>query len=267
MDFTIVTPSYNSGSYIRQTILSVLTQKDVRIQYVVQDSCSADDTYQIIEDITKSDVMRAFIDRGSTFALKSEKDSGQSNAINRGFRDAEGRFLAWVNADDFYYPDALSLAKRELEKEAGQGMIYGDINYVSQAGAVLKRRSGIPFSYRTLLEAWCFIPQPSAFWTKTLWANVGQLNEELHLCMDYDFWLRCGLKVTPRYIPHVFAGYRIMSSSKTGASPLIAMPEALMVGRRYGAPYVSRMRLASWFMRIGLFSVVRVAARKLLKTA
>jgi len=171
---------------------------------------------------------------GITFRWLSEKDRGQTDALVKGFRLAQGEILAWLNSDDTYLPGALQAATTFFRGHPDTALMYGDATYRDTAGA----RIG---SYRTAafdldrLAAANIICQPAAFFRSTAFDAVGGLNETLHFAMDYDLWIRIGRHFSCRHISQVLATYRLHESSKTvNTDTLISnSEESLAVARRH----------------------------------
>lgn len=263
-DFTVVVPCFNKKEYVAAALHSILSQDNVVVQIVFMDGGSSDGSVEVAQKtLLQSEESQRRRKVGWEFSITSEKDRGQSHAINKGLLSARGRYLCWLNADDCYYPGALSSAKRYFESNPGIGLVYGDLDCIDEKGDVIKRRPSREWNRRHLLNSYCYIPQPATFWRSELTSIVGLLDVKLHFAMDYDYWLRMSEHTSVQRIPILFAAIRIMSGTKTGLSPLNAMPEALRVGRRHGSRYLSNFRVAYWLWRIGLQGVVRVVAKRI----
>lgn len=199
---TIVTPSYNQGEYIRDTIESVLNQTYDNIEYIVMDGGSTDETV---------DILKSYGDR---IKWVSEKDGGQADAVNKGIRAAEGEVIGWLNSDDTYYPDAVVQAVEALLSHPDSDMVYGEGAYIDRKGNVTGRYNTKMFDYNELANE-CFICQPTAFFTRDIAVKVGLLNADLQLCMDYEFWMRIGKNGKVLYIPELLATSRMYEENKT----------------------------------------------------
>jgi hypothetical protein len=182
---SIVTPSYNQGSFLEKTIQSVLEQEYPNLQYIVIDGDSDDSSV---------DIIRRYESHMDHWV--SEQDTGQSDAINKGFRRANGDILGWLNSDDFLQPGALFEVARAFEQAPDNtGMIIGQATILDETGEEIYKTPGIEFDYERLLT-WPepqFL-QPACFFTREAWSQCGPLREDLDYCMDLDLWLKIASK-------------------------------------------------------------------------
>jgi glycosyltransferase involved in cell wall biosynthesis len=219
---SIVTPSFNQGRFIRETIESVLAQGYPHVEYLVMDGGSTDETVKILQE---------FDDR---LAWVSEPDRGQADAINKGWRRAQGSVLAYLNSDDTYLPDAVERAVACLEEHPEVGAVYGEGYHVNEAGAILERYPTEPFSMERLQET-CFICQPTVFLRREIVERVGYLDESLHFCLDYDLWIRIGRVARFVYTPHFLANTRLHGDTKTlGQRARVHTEIMRMIQHHYG---------------------------------
>lgn len=222
----IITPSYNTGAHVRAAVRSVFEQDHPEIDYLVLDGGSTDGTVE---------VLRSF---GPRLKWVSERDRGQADAINRGFRQTRGDVLGWLNSDDAYSPGAVRAAAEFLGAHPDVAMVYGDADFIDAAGnrigpcAHVERR----FSRRRLLNYSDFVVQPAAFFRRSAFEAVGGLDPSLNWAMDYDLWLKfadAGFRVA--YLPRVLANYRWLGDSKSAAGGWGRLREVDAVARRHGA--------------------------------
>lgn len=219
---SVVTPSFNQGRFIRETIESVLAQRYPHIEYLVMDGGSTDDTVKILQE---------YDDR---LTWVSERDGGQAEAINNGWRRARGTIVAYLNSDDTYLPDAVERSVACLLEHPGAGVAYGEGYHVDEAGKVLERYPTEPFGAARLEET-CFICQPTVFLRRAVVEQVGYLDESLRYCMDYDLWIRIARRASFAYTPHYLATTRLHADTKTLGQRGPAHAEILrMVHRHYG---------------------------------
>jgi glycosyltransferase involved in cell wall biosynthesis len=229
---SIVTPSYNQAEYLEATIQSVLGQSYPAIEYIILDAGSNDDSKQIIERYARQ---LAF--------WQSKKDKGQTDAINQGFAQAKGKYLAWLNADDVYQPHAVEEAVSYLEHHPQVGLVYGDADFINSQGRVIGRFPARQTDYPKLMRGYVHIPQQAAFWRADLWRDVAPLDPSFYFAMDYDLWLRLAKRSTLHYHPRVWAQFRMHAASKTVKDDLRAWPEMLTAHQRQGGKWLSAIRM------------------------
>jgi glycosyltransferase involved in cell wall biosynthesis len=214
---SIVTPSFNQGKFLAKTIESVIGQAgDFLIDYIIVDGASSDNSVDIIRQYEEMLLHGEWpINcRGIRYRWLSEADKGQSDALGKGFRMAEGDIFAWLNSDDTYLSGALQNVADTFHSSPGIALIYGDAHYCGNAGSIIGRYRTEKFDYGKL--AWFnFICQPSTFFRRDVFEAVGGLDDSLHFAMDYDLWLRIGKRFPCRYLPLFLSTYRLHESSKT----------------------------------------------------
>jgi glycosyltransferase involved in cell wall biosynthesis len=223
---TIVTPSYNQGRFIRETIESVLSQDYPHIEYLVFDGGSTDETL---------DILKGYDNR--LFWI-SEPDRGQAHAINKGLKRAKGSLVAWLNSDDVYLAGAIAKAVTYLNENPRLGMAYGEAYHVDEHGRVIDRYPTELFDPQRLIET-CHICQPATFMRREAIHEIGYLDESLQYCIDYDLWIRLSKKYPLGLIPSYLAHSRLHSDCKTIRQRIAAYKEAVEVlYRHYGfAPW------------------------------
>ena len=199
---SIITPSFNQGEFIRDTIESVLNQTYDNIEYLVMDGGSTDDTVSILKEY------------GDRIIWVSEQDEGQADAVNKGLKIASGEIIGWLNSDDTYYPDAVEKAVNAFLEHPDYDMIYGEGDYTNKQGEIIGRYNTHVFDYGELAND-CLICQPTAFFTKEIVEKSGRLKKELQLCMDYELWMRIGKIGKILYIPECLATSRMYEDNKT----------------------------------------------------
>lgn len=241
LTISIVTPSYNQGNYIEDTYNSILKQKlGDGLEYIIVDANSTDNTLEItrqfIPKFKKNNIKVKFI---------REKDKGQSDAINKGWRLSEGDILGYLNSDDFYEEDMLSVVIDYFEQNPKVKWVYGGWQLTNASGKVIKIFQPHPFTQAELLNH-NFIGQPSCFFRREILFLVGYLNINLHLSMDYDFWLRIGSKYTPGYIEKIISNSRLHPNCKSRKYEASQAVEMLKVASQY-TPVISRERLSQYY--------------------
>ncbi len=243
---SIITPSWNQGRFIDETIKSVLSQEgDFSLDYIIIDGGSTDDSVEVIrryERMLKEGRWQKRC-RSIRYRWVSEKDHGQTDAIMKGFRMAEGDILAWLNSDDTYLSGALLKAVDVFVREPNVSVLYGKAHFTDSDSNVIGKYPTEQFNYRRL-AMFNFICQPSTLFRKSALAEVGDLDTSLHYVMDYDLWIRLAGKYYFKYLPEFLSTYRLHEESKT-LSPSTALAnhkEALdMVSKYYGWSPLNRV--------------------------
>jgi Glycosyl transferase family 2 len=217
---SIVTPSYNQGRYIEETIQSILSQSYPNLEYIVVDGGSNDNTVEILK---KYEGHLTWI---------SEKDRGQADAINKGFQMAKGEIMAWLNSDDTYLPGAVHHAVGYLEAHPEVGMLYGEGYHIDEDGELIERYYTEPFDYQRLGEV-CFICQPTVFLRAEVIRTVGPLDITLDYCLDYDYWMRIAKHFRIGYLDKYLANTRLHLDTKTLSKRVEVHQETLQVVKRH----------------------------------
>ena len=220
---SIVTPSLNQARFIEETIESVLSQDYPHLEYIVVDGGSTDGTHE---------VLRRY---GGRLQWISEADSGQAQAINKGFGLARGGILAWLNSDDTYLPGAVSAAVEHLTAHPTCAMVYGEGYLIDERGAAIRRFPATePFDLWKLVYVIDFILQQTTFFRRTALDAVGYLDEDLHWGLDWDLFIRIGKRFPVDYLPREMANLREHREAKTFSGGRRRLGELLEVMRRHG---------------------------------
>ncbi|GAB4542647.1 MAG: hypothetical protein Fur0020_12080 [Thermodesulfovibrionia bacterium] len=203
---SIITPSFNHGRFIEETIKSVLSQDYPNIEYIVVDGGSNDNTIEVLEKY--SDRIRYI----------SEPDEGQADAINKGIQMTSGELIAWLNSDDTYNPGTITRVVERFLFYPELVMLYGDAHYIDENGNTIGVYPSKPFDLHQLAHE-CFICQPTTFLRRDALNKIGLLDTGLHTCMDYDLWIRIGRRFSNDYIHYLkgefLANSRMYPQNKT----------------------------------------------------
>jgi glycosyltransferase involved in cell wall biosynthesis len=232
---SIVTPSYNQGAFIEETIRSVLDQNYPNLEYIVMDGGSTDGTLEILH---KYD---------GRIRWSSEKDHGQTDAINKGMGMASGEIRAYLNSDDLYQPGALLKVGQFFRDHPEAMWLSGRCQTIDAVGKEIRR----PFtaykhfwlglhSYHVLLVL-NYVAQPATFWRRAAAERIGPLNETLFYTMDYEYWLRLGAHYPLHALPEPVARFRVHTTSKSGNTVHLQFDEELAVAGQFGQGLVTRL--------------------------
>lgn len=219
---TIVTPSYNQGGFLEQTICSVLDQDYLNIEYIVIDGGSTDNSLEILHKY--ADHLEFW---------ESIADRGQAHAINKGLQRANGEILGWLNSDDVLLPGTVNRIATAFEKHPEVEVIYGRIERINDRGEVIPTpllpKDKVVFS-KQLIVGECVVNQPGSFWRRRIMEKDGLLDESLVYALDYEYWIRLALSgAVFLRLPDVVAQFRLSSFSKTVGNTAMMAHEQLHV--------------------------------------
>jgi glycosyltransferase involved in cell wall biosynthesis len=235
---SIITPSYNQGKYLDETMRSVLEQDYPHIEYLVIDGGSTDNTV---------DVIRSHENKLAYWC--SEKDRGQTDAINKGFARAKGQILAYINSDDTYNPGAVRQAVNYLREHPDVGVVYSDLNFIDANSRVIGKFPAAQTDLRKLRRGYVHVPQPATFFRADFWKQVGPLDSTFFFAMDYDLWVRLAAVTKLQYLPGpIWANFRMHLDAKTINADERCWPEMLRVHYRDGGSFFSPI-VAKYYAR------------------
>jgi glycosyltransferase involved in cell wall biosynthesis len=182
---SIVTPCYNHEQFIEETIRSVLLQQYPNLEFFVMDGGSKDKSPEIIRKYAP--FLTGWV---------SERDRGQSHAINKGLAQVTGDIIAYINSDDYYLPGAFKKVAEFCLNNPKADLIHGRCRYINVSGAKIGEQMANIYRYEDILDLWDVwwakrqFVQPEVFWTKRIANKVGNFREELDHVFDYDYWVR-----------------------------------------------------------------------------
>jgi glycosyltransferase involved in cell wall biosynthesis len=225
---SIITPSFNQGDFIEETILSVLSQEYPDLEYLVMDGGSSDATLSVLKKYS------------GKITWFSEPDHGQTDAINKGLRRATGSIVGYLNADDLLLPSALKKVAQRFTNDPQTWWVTGKCQIVDEENNEIRRPITV---YKNILLRWRsfssllmtnYISQPATFWRREALESLGFLDESLRYVMDYEYWLRLYSKHPPSFIPEYLAAFKIHRNSKTtstGHKDIYVAEEKIVVQR------------------------------------
>ena len=202
---SIVTPTLNQADFIEQTIVSVLGQDYSCLEYIVQDGGSSDGTVAILEK-----------HRAKLAHVESTHDTGQANAINRGFEHSTGQIMAYMNSDDLLLPGTLMYISQYFIDHPYVDVVYGNRIVIDEKGDEIGRWVLPHHDPKVLLWA-DYVPQETLFWSRRIWKKTGgHMDESFNFALDWDLLIRfqqAEAKIVR--LPRFFSAFRVHASQKT----------------------------------------------------
>lgn len=219
---SIVTPSFNQGQFLEETVRSVLLQGYPNLEYIVIDGGSTDNSVEIIRKY----------ERWLTHWI-SEPDRGQASAINKGFRQSTGQVMAWLNSDDCLQPGAIRQVVSVFNRSPQTNVVCG-YRQVVDANSRHVRYEAYLKPDKFSLSRICYIPQETVYWRRTVWQTVGELDESYQFALDFDYWQRVLLAgyrfdLMPRFI----SLFRLHANAKGERSLGVRVRELARIHLRY----------------------------------
>lgn len=220
---TVVTPSFNQGNYLEETIRSVLLQGYPNLEYIVIDGGSSDESVAILRKY----------DQFLTFWV-SERDTGQANAINKGFQRGSGAIMGWLNSDDILLPGALFRIAGAFRNPSVK-LVTGMRKVMDSHSRFTSNfiRDDIGSEY--YLTHYCTLAQETTYWRREVWERIGPLDEHFHFALDYEYWLRAikrgNYRITPIY--RYLGGFRDYAENKTNSWMDVLHRDLRTIYRRY----------------------------------
>jgi glycosyltransferase involved in cell wall biosynthesis len=228
LSFSIVTPSFNQGTFIGEALLSVKNQNCSRLEHLVIDGGSSDETTATLSHYSDEE-------RWGHLHWVSEPDGGQSDALNKGFARAQGDIVGWLNSDDRYRPGCFERVSEAFHRHLEADVVYGDYTWIDEAGRVAQVRREIEFSHFVLLyHRVLYIPTTATFFRRRVFEEGNRLDNRLHYALDFEFFMRLAIGgYRFRHLPGVLADFRMHGASKTGSMSHRQLAEKEQVTQRY----------------------------------
>lgn len=254
--FSVVTPSFNQGAFIRDAVGSVWEQNYPTCEHIVMDGGSTDETVSTLQELSQSVA-------ATTLRWSSEPDHGQAHALNKAFAFATGDIIGWLNSDDRYRPGAFHKVARIFEQNPEVDLVYGDYTWMDAHGGVRRVRREIPFSRFILLyHRVLYIPTTATFFRRRIIDEGNLLDETLHYALDFDFFVHLsahGYRFL--HIREVLADFRLHEASKTCSTPERQLRELKDIMRRYSSlpHYIESECLQN--LAFGMFCAIAGALR------
>ncbi len=221
---SVIIPSFNQGQFIEETLISLINQNYDSLEIIIIDGGSKDQTPDIIKKYNKH----------ITYWI-SEKDTGQSEAINKGFHKATGNIITWLNSDDYYEPGTLQKVANEFIADNQLSILHG--KSILFGKEVKQKIIGLDYDI-ALCEYFPYMrfPQPSSFFQKEALVNVLPVNNALHYAMDFELivkMLLTGSKI--KRTGETLSSYRMHASSKSNNHLSFLKEWSLVVGNFFNS--------------------------------
>jgi len=229
IDVSVLTPSHNYGRFIEDALLSVLRQTGASVQHVIQDAASLDDTTEVLSRYQ------------GALDWSSEPDEGQSDALNKALKRASGRWIAWLNADEFYLPGSLSQLVR-LGDRSGADVVYGDCVITDEAGKLVRLLPQHRFSARVLKEYGPYISSNSSIFRRSV-LDHDPWDTGIRRIMDWDLYMKLLQRgAVFLHVRQAVGAFRVHPAQVTSSSWEQWRSEDSLVSVRHGSPADSAER-------------------------
>jgi glycosyltransferase involved in cell wall biosynthesis len=232
---SIVTPSYNQRAFIELALESVRSQNYASAEHIVVDGGSTDGTVEYL---------RSLSGKAGWQHLRwiSERDRGQSDALNKGFKMASGDIIGWLNSDDVYRSGCFAAITSAFENNRAVDILYGDTTWIDEKSNIIQVRREIEFSRFVLAyHRVLYIPTTSTFFRRRIFDDGNWIDTRYDYAMDYEFFLRltnAGYRF--QHIPCLLADFRWHSESKSCSQSEKHLAEHDDIARMY-SPLLRRM--------------------------
>lgn len=257
---SVITPSYNQAQFLERTLHSIHDPGYPNLEHIVIDGGSTDQSVEII---------KAWQEKLSYWL--SEADNGQTDALIKGFNVATGDILCWLNSDDLFEPWTLLEVAAFFKRNPHAQVVYGDATWIDSEDQLIRLKREHSFSRFIYLYDHDFIPQPSTFWTRSIYDEVSGLDPRFELAMDGDLFIRFADATKMHHIRRLWSRMRLYPDQKNQKFRDISNREEAQIRERYHGseayPVLSAKRASARLVRIavktmtGCYSVSDIAGR------
>lgn len=230
---SVVTPSFNTGRFIEETLRSVQEQDYPRVEHIVLDSGSTDATPAILARFPSVHVI-------------SPAPGGLTEKVNHGLSIAEGEILAWINADDYYLPGAISKAVAALREHPDVGLVYGNYLHVDEDSVEIEREQSKQAGFRELIDERNYVPHQTAFMRREAFERVGKVDTRYPLVQDWDLWIRISREFPILWVDDWWAAFRVSRGQRSDVHKYAFWSQGRTMTRSHGARFFSPLFRSYW---------------------
>jgi len=251
---SIVTPSYNTGQFIAETLRSVRDQAYPRVEHIVLDSGSTDGTLEILKQFPNVTVI-------------CNAPGSMCDKLNLGFSLARGDVVAWLCADDYYCPGAIAKAVDALEQNPDTALVYCNDLRVDELSVEIRRTPSRQTRHRELVQEQNYLPHPTVFMRREALAAVGPVDGRFPLVCDWDLWIRISRRFVIRYVDDWWAAYRERTGQLNQTYWFSAWTQGRQMTRMHGAGFFRPYSLSAWYRKLSRAArIVRAGARRTIRS-
>jgi glycosyltransferase involved in cell wall biosynthesis len=205
---SVITPSYNQKEFLEKTILSVLDQNYPNLEFIIIDGGSTDGSVEVIKKYEK--FLKYWV---------SEKDSGQTSAINKGLKIATGEWVCWQNSDDVFLNGCFKELATIINKEPELNLIFGNLKLIDQKDNFIRNIKFVQPNFNSIFHEGMVISNQCAFWKASVHQQIGYLNENYSYAFDFEWFLRLSKLGNIKHVNSFWGSFRIQPNAKTVVYP------------------------------------------------
>lgn len=230
---SVVTPSFNTGRFIEETLRSVAEQDYPHVEHIVLDSGSTDETPSILARFPSVHVI-------------SPAPGGVTEKVNHGFSLAKGEILAWINADDYYLPGAITKAVGALAENPEVGLVYCNYLHVDENSVEIERAHSKQAGFTELIEERNFVPHQTAFMRREALEQIGEIDTRYPLVQDWDLWIRISREFPILWVDDWWAAFRVSRGQRSDVHKYAFWTQGRRMTRSHGARFFTPLFWSYW---------------------